>query len=175
MDPVKKIADFYDHYTRYIFDINNPKKNYHNLNYYLFTDPNPVTIKSDGIESNFGKYTLNFQFSQDTPLFKIIRAIEEFCERKIIKENPLDFNGYEFKSSLYIGKNDSCLMYAKIPFRFKKYECEFVNKNGSHIVSTDIIKESVVNLQIKAASIWIQRDTKQVGILWQIKHVYLLK
>lgn len=181
MDPAKKIADFYDHYDRYIFDITDPKKNYHNLNYYLFTEPNPVTIKSNGIETNFGKYALNFQFSQDSPLFQIIRAVEEFCERKIIHENPIDFNDYEFKSSLYLstdkqGKSTGkCLMYAKVPFRFNKYECEFVNKNGSHILSTDIVKDSVVNLQLKAASIWIQRDSKHVGILWQVKHVYLLK
>jgi hypothetical protein len=170
MDPTKKITEFYDHYDRYIFNINDPKKNYHNLNYYL-TVNTPVTVKSNGIEKNFEKYALNFQFNNDSPLFKIIRGIEEFCERKIIKENPIDYNGYEFKSSVYI-KNNNCLMYAKIPFRFNKYECEFVDKSGKHIQSTDITKDSIIDIMhLKAASIWIQRNTKQIGILWQIKYI----
>lgn len=175
MDPEKKIADFYSHFDRYIFDITDPRKNYFNLNYYLFTEPNPVIVKSDGIETNFGKYAINFQFTKDTPLFKIIRAIEEFCERKIINSDQIGFGGYTFKSSLYEKRDGSILFYAKVPFRFNKYECEFVNTNGSHIMSTDIIKNSLVNLQLKASSIWIRRDTKQIGILWQVKHVYLLK
>ena len=135
MDPVKKIADFYDHYDRYIFNITNPKKNYHNLNYFLYTDPDSVIVKSDGIETKFGKHTINFQFSTDSPLFKIIRGIEEFCERKIIQEHPIEFDGYTFKSALYLGDNKSgkCLMYVKVPFRYDKCECEFVNKDGTHI------------------------------------------
>ena len=177
MDPVKKIADFYDHYDRYIFNITNPKKNYHNLNYFLYTDPDSVIVKSDGIETKFGKHTINFQFSTDSPLFKIIRGIEEFCERKIIQEHPIEFDGYTFKSALYLGDNKSgkCLMYVKVPFRYDKCECEFVNKDGTHIQRDQIVKDSEINMQLKGSSVWIHRESKQVGILWQVKHVYLLK
>lgn len=174
MDPEKQIASFYSHYDRYIFNITDTTKAFFPLNFnFLATD---MTVKSEGIEKKYDKHTLNLIFPTGGDLFKILRGIEEFVERKILVENAEAYPGYTFKSSMFNHeKSGNSFLNVQIPYRNKKLECIFVDKNGRHIMSSDIKAKNKINIQLRAACIWVYPENKQIGITWQGKHVYLLK
>ena len=175
MDPEKQLALFYDHYERYsaVFNISDNTKAFFSLNYnFLATD---LKVKSDGIQKKYDKHTLNVMFPTDSELFKIVRGIEEFIERKVLDESV--YSGYTFKSAIFKHeKSGNSFMNVQIPYRNKKMECIFIdNTSGRHIMAFDIKEKSNVNIQLRCACIWIYHETKQFGITWQGKHVYLLK
>lgn len=174
MDPEKQIASFYDHYSRYIFDITDRTKTFFPLNFnFLATD---LTVKSDGIEKKYDKHTLNLMFPTGSALSKIIRGIEEFVERKVLVENAETYPGYTFKSAIYNhAASGNSFLNIQIPYRNKKMECIFVDNGGRHILATEIKKKSKINVQLRGVCIWVYHEKKQIGITWQGKHVYLLK
>jgi len=171
MNPEKKIADFYNHFDRFIFNVADPKKSFHVLNY-NFHVPNGLVVKSDGINKKFGKESLNLMIDTGSETYQVMRGIEEFTERKLTTAFP----GFTFKSILYHTDNQKCLFFARIPTRYQKRECLCTDPNSRHLdLDTAITKNLVVGAQFRISNVWINRKAKQLGLTWQIRHVFLLK
>jgi len=180
MNIEKQLAEFYDHYERFVFDITDTTKSFHHLKYNILVPE--VTLKSEGIEKKYGKHNLNIMFSTDSDIFRFIRGVEEFIERKVITENPDTFAGYTFKSILSNhAQSGNTFSNIQVPYRNKVCECVFVTKSGKHIMDTGVsVSESLkkndkLKIQLRTACIWIYPEQRQIGITWQAKHVYLLK
>ena len=72
---------------------------------------------------------------------------------------------YKLLSSL---DNDMC-MNIKIPFRYKKLECEFYNHDNKRIISNDIIINDTLSLNIECINIW--KNDKYFGLTWRTKFI----
>ena len=70
---------------------------------------------------------------------------------------------YELLSSL---DNDTC-MNIKIPYRYKKFECEFFNKEDQRIISSDIISDDNLKINLECMNIW--KNDKYFGLTWKTK------
>ena len=93
----------------------------------------------------------------------------------LIKEVDLSASSYcsstSYLQSIY---NDN--MKVKIPYRYKKLECEFYDNNNNRIISSDIKENDLISLEIECSSLWeISNERgKLSGLTWKtnlIKHM----
>ena len=62
-------------------------------------------------------------------------------------------------------------MKVKIPYRYNKYECTFMDDEGRLIVSSDIKEGDLISLEIMCVNLWeIQNERGTLcGLTWQTK------
>ena len=70
---------------------------------------------------------------------------------------------YELLSSL---DNDLCIN-IKIPYRYRKFECDFYNHNDQRIISNDIETDDTLTINLECINIW--KNDKYFSLTWKTK------
>ena len=81
----------------------------------------------------------------------------------IEKQSNNIISKYELISSI---DNNMCIN-IKIPFRYKKFECEFFNIDNQRIISNDIIMNDSLKINIECINIW--KNNKYFSLTWKTK------
>ena len=53
----------------------------------------------------------------------------------------------------------------KIPYRYNKFECTFINKHDDRILSCDIMKNDTLDIHIECVNIW--KNERSCGLTWK--------
>lgn len=70
---------------------------------------------------------------------------------------------YELLSSL----DNDMYMNIKIPFRYRKFECDFYNKDEQRIISSDITPDDILTINLECMNIW--KNDKFFSLTWKTK------
>ena len=66
-------------------------------------------------------------------------------------------------------------MKVKIPYRYRKFECEFFDSKQNRIISSDIVEGTIISLKVDCTNLWdIENGLgKLCGLTWQTKSITL--
>lgn len=132
--------------SKYGFSIS--RKNKSNLK---FEATNCMCVKQ--IEKNDSIWFIKIKVPNDIAV--VIREIECEANSKIVNYNLL--------SSI---DNDFC-MNIKIPYRYKKFECDFFDILENRIVSDEIQIDDTICIHIECNNIW--KNEACCGLTWKTK------
>ena len=107
-----------------------------------------------------------YQISENDSMWFIkIKVPDDIAEKIIDIEKQANniITRYEVLSSL---DKDMC-MNIKIPFRYRKFECDFYNHNEQRIISNDIICDDILTINLECMNIW--KNDKFFSLTWKTK------
>ena len=107
------------------------------------------------IEKNSSMWFLKIKLPDD--IANEIKKIEIECNNTI--------KNYNLLTSI---DENSCIN-IKIPFRYNKFECDFVNSDDYRIISSDIELKNVLTINIECINIW--KNEHCFGLTWKTKFI----
>ena len=101
----------------------------------------------------------------DSMWFIKIKVPDDVIEKIIDIEKQANniINKYELLSSF----DNDMYMNIKIPFRYRKFECDFYDKNEQRIISSDIIIDDTLIMNIECTNIW--KNNNFFSLIWRTK------
>ena len=136
------------HENKYGFTIQ--RKNKTNLK---FEAQNCVCVSS--IQKNSSMWFIKIKIPDD--ISQRIKTIENDSNNII--------HNYRLLSSI----DENSFMNIKIPYRYNKFECDFVDADDHRIISSDIEPNDLLSLNIECMNIW--KNDNCFGLTWKTKFI----